>query len=48
LNGINAFTIFDRTEPDFGTDGSASGSDFTCTAASAAVCSGATVNVMYD
>ena len=29
LDGSNAFTIFDRTEPSFGTDGSAQGRDWT-------------------
>jgi len=48
LDGLSAFTVFDRTLPSFGTDGSAQGNDFECTAASAAVCSDHDVLVTYD
>lgn len=48
LDGINAFTVFDRTLPSPGTPGSAQGLDFNCTAASLAVCAQDDVKVTYD
>jgi hypothetical protein len=48
LDGLGAFTVFDRTLPSFGTDGSAQGNDFECTAVSAAVCDDHEVSVTYD
>jgi len=50
LDGLTAFTVFDRTEPNQGTPGSAQGMDFACagSAASLAVCSQSAVNVTYD
>ena len=43
LDGRDALTVFDRTAPSPGTDGSAQGRDWTCVTGS---CSN--VNVMYD
>ena len=44
LDGLNTFTVFDRTEPDQGTNGSASGRDWECR--SAGLCDDAIVT--YD
>lgn len=43
LDGLNSFTVFDRTWANEGTPGSGSGRDFQCS-----VCGGATVHVTYD
>jgi hypothetical protein len=50
LDGLTAFTVFDRTNPNDGTPGSAQGMDWDCagSAASLAVCAQSTVNVLYD
>lgn len=50
LDGLTAFTVFDRTEPNQGTPGSASGMDWDCagSAASQAVCTQSAVRVLYD
>jgi hypothetical protein len=44
LDGLNAFTVLDRTAPSFGTDGSAQGADWTCN--NAGICD--TAIVTYD
>jgi len=46
LDGLNALTVFDRTEPNTGTAGSAQGRDWTCN--SAGVCDDAVVTYDYQ
>jgi hypothetical protein len=45
LDGLNALTVFDRTEPSFGTDGSAQGRDWDCVAGN---CNDALVTYDYE
>lgn len=47
LDGLTAFTVFDRTLPSPGTPGSANGMDWNCSIVSAAVCLN-DVTVTYD
>jgi hypothetical protein len=45
LSGLHGLTVFDRTEPSFGTDGSAQGRDWDC---DAGVCNDAVVTYDYE
>lgn len=47
LNGLNALTVFDRTNPSFGTPGSAQGNDFECVSP-VGVCTIRDARVLYD